>query len=75
VTIDQGARTIFMVFALPLMRPGDRDFLGAYSTHDRAKEFVDAQDAAVRENMAIVEVTIDRHPRHDDFWAIPGEPR
>jgi hypothetical protein len=47
VTIDQ-ARTIFMVFALPLMRPGDRDFLGAYSTHDRAKEFVDAQDAAVR---------------------------
>ena len=54
MTIDQGARTIFMVFALPLMRPGDRDFLGAYSTHDRAKEFVDAQDAAVRENMAIV---------------------
>jgi hypothetical protein len=64
-----------VVFGLPLTRPGDREFLGAYSSPERAQEFVDAQDAAVRANLAVVEVTIDQHPRSDDFWAIPGETR
>jgi hypothetical protein len=63
--------SIFVVFAFPMMRPGESEFLAAYSTPDAAQRFVDAQDAKVRENLRVIEVTIDQHPRPDGFWIIP----
>jgi hypothetical protein len=54
-----------------MMRPGESEFLAAYSTPDAAQRFVDAQDAKVRENLRVIEVTIDQHPRPDGFWIIP----
>ncbi|MGB8022205.1 MAG: hypothetical protein WCF04_13330 [Candidatus Nanopelagicales bacterium] len=61
---------IFVVFGLPLTRPGDREFLGAYSTAALAQRFFDAQDAAVRENLAVVEIALNEHPS-DEFWIKP----
>jgi len=63
---------IFGVFARPWTRPGDLDFLAAYSTRASAEEFVLAQDDSVRDNLLVVEIEIDRHPRADGFWRIPG---
>jgi hypothetical protein len=65
-------RVIFCVFARPWMRPGELEFLAAYSTRSIAEEFVLAQDEGVRENLVVTEVEIDRHPRADGFWRVPG---
>ncbi len=62
---------VFVVFGLPLTRPGDREFLGAYSTATSAQRFVDAQDAAVRQNLRVIEIRLDVHPPSDGFWVIP----
>jgi hypothetical protein len=63
--------TVFVVFGLPLTRPGDREFLGAYSTESRAQAFVDVQTEEVRQNLVVAEIVLDRHPPSDGFWAIP----
>ena len=63
---------IFGVFARPWTRPGDLDFLAAYSTRASAEAFVLAQDDSVRDNLLVVEIEIDMHPRADGFWRIPG---
>lgn len=63
--------SIFVVFAFPMMRPGESEFLAAYSKPENAQRFVDAQDANVRDNLRVIEITIDQHPRSDDFWIIP----
>jgi hypothetical protein len=65
--------TIFVVFGLPLTRPGDREFLGAYSTRPSAQRFVDAQPEEVRDNLTVAEIVLDRHPPSDDFWTIPND--
>ena len=62
---------IFVVFALPWNRPGDRYFLAAYSTREAAQRLVDAQRVSVRENLRVVEIEIDRPPASEDFWVIP----
>ena len=62
---------IFGVFARPWTRPGDLDFLAAYSTRAIAEEFVLAQDDSVQDSLLVMEIEIDRHPRADGFWKIP----
>lgn len=64
---------VFVVFGIPLTRPCDREFLGAYSTRSRAHAFVDAQDEVVRQNLVVAEVVLDRHPPSGGFWVIPDE--
>jgi hypothetical protein len=66
----QKRRAVHAVFAYPLMYPGHRELLGLYSTRERAEDFSKVQDKAVRNNLAIVEIEIDRHP-NDDFWVKP----
>jgi hypothetical protein len=63
--------TIFVVFALPMLRPGDRDFLAAYTTQTAAQRFVDSQQPSVRENLRVIEIKLNEHPPSDDFWTIP----
>jgi hypothetical protein len=63
--------TIFVVFALPWLRPGDRDFLAAYSTEAAAQRFVDAQEANVRDSLRVVEVRLNAHPDSDGIWVMP----
>ena len=64
-------KTVFVVFALPQLRPGDRDFLAAYSSRAAAEGLISVQDAALRENMRVVEIELDRHPDWDGFWRTP----
>lgn len=66
----QKRQAVFAVFGYPLTRPGDRELLGLYSTYNRAADFYNAQSEAVRSNLGIVEIEIDRHPS-DDFWVKP----
>jgi hypothetical protein len=66
-------KSIFVVFAFPMMRPGESEFLAAYSTAAAAQRFVDAQDADVRENLRVVEIKVDKHPPSDGFWIIPND--
>jgi hypothetical protein len=66
-------RAIFVVFGVPLMQPGDREFLGAYSSRSGAQRFVDAQPDDVRQNLLVAEIELDRHPPSGDFWVIPDE--
>ena len=67
-------RVIFGVFARPWTRPGDLDFLAAYSTRAGAEEFVLVQDDNVRDSLLVMEIEVDRHPRAEGFWRIPGTP-
>jgi len=64
---------VFVVFGLPLIQPGDRQFLGAYSSQSRAQRFIDEQLPEVQENLVIAEIVLDQHPPSDDFWNIPSE--
>lgn len=66
-------KTIYVVFGLPITRPGEREFLGAYRTRAKAQRFVDAQDAVVRENLRVAEIELDAHPPSDGFWNIPED--
>ena len=65
--------SVFVVFAFPLTRPGETEFLAAYSSVAAAQRFVDAQDANVRENLRVIEITVDKHPPSDGFWIIPED--
>lgn len=65
---------VFGVFARPWTRPGDLDFLAAYSTRASAEEFVLAQDDSVRDSLLVIEIEVDEHPRAHGFWRIPGTP-
>lgn len=65
--------TIFVVFGLPLTRPGDREFLGAYTSQSGAQRFVDHQPEQIQENLTITEIVLDQHPQSDNFWTIPDE--
>jgi hypothetical protein len=64
-------KSIFVVFAFPMTRPGESEFLAAYSSPAAAQRFVDAQDVDVRDNLRVLEITVDKHPRSDGFWIIP----
>jgi hypothetical protein len=44
-------KSIFVVFAFPMTRPGESEFLAAYSSPAAAQRFVDAQDVDVRDNL------------------------
>jgi hypothetical protein len=66
-------RSIFVVFAFPMMRPGESEFLAAYSSPAAAQRFVDMQDADVRDNLRVIEITVDKHPPSDGFWIIPED--
>lgn len=65
--------SIYVVFGYPVLRPAEREFLGAYSNRERAQEFVDAQSAPVRENLRVVEVHLDEHVPRGEFWRHPGD--
>lgn len=67
------AQAVYAVFGYPLTSPGARELLGVYSTIEHAERFVAAQDAVVRPNIGVVEITLDDHPV-DKFWIKPGEP-
>ena len=63
--------SIFVVCEYPMTRPGESEFLAAYSSPTAAQRFVDAQDAGVRDNLRVIEITLDKHPPSDGFWIIP----
>jgi hypothetical protein len=63
---------VYVVLARPWTHPGELEFLAAYSRRSNAEEFVQVQDAAVRDCLVIREVELDRHPGSDGFWKIPG---
>jgi hypothetical protein len=63
---------VYTVLARPWTHPGELEFLATYSTRRGADEFVEAQDAAVRDCLVVLEVELDRHPVSDGFWKIPG---
>lgn len=65
--------SVFVVFAFPLTRPGETEFLAAYLSVAAAQRFVDAQDANVRENLRVIEIMLDQHPHSDGFWVIPED--
>lgn len=66
-------QSIFVVFGFPMMRPGEAEFLAAYSSPAAAQRFVDAQDASVRDNLRVIEIMLDQHPHSDGFWVIPED--
>ena len=63
---------VHVVLARPYTHPGDLLFLAAYSTRAAANEFVQAQDADVRDCLVVLEVELDTHPGSEGFWKIPG---
>lgn len=62
---------IFCLFARPYLRPGDLDFLAAYTSGEVAQAFIDAQDVDLQGCLGIAEVTLDRHPDPNDIWTLP----
>jgi hypothetical protein len=54
-----------------MMRPGEAEFLAAYSSFAAAQRFVEAQDSNVRDNLRVIEIMLDQHPHSDGFWVIP----
>ncbi len=71
ITMTFEMRSVFIVFGLPLMRPGETEFLAVYSSHESAQLFVDAQDDDVKPQLTIAEVVVDQHPEDGGFWKIP----
>lgn len=62
-------RVVFAVLAQ--VRGGvDYHFLAAYSSRDRAREFIMAQDAELQQNLVVWEVELDAHPS-DPYWTAP----
>jgi hypothetical protein len=63
---------VYVVLARPWTHPGELEFLAAYSTRSNAEEFVQIQDAAVRDCLIVWDAELDKHPSSDGFWKIPG---
>jgi len=66
---------IFVVFGYPLTRPSEKEFLGAYTTRAAAQRFIDAQKAAVQENIGLEEVQLNKCYGDPGFWKPVRKPR
>lgn len=63
------ATIVYAVFAE--VRGGiGHDWLGAYSSRERAQRFIDAQDAQLQSSLVIWEVELDADPS-DPYWVAP----
>lgn len=62
----------FVVFGFPMTRPGEAKFLAAYSSSAAAQRVVDAQAANVRDNLRVIEITVDQYLPSDGFWISLG---
>lgn len=62
--------TLYGVFGYPRLG-ADREFLGAYTTRERAQALIDAQDAELQMYMRVEEIVVDRYPSAEP-WSRPG---
>jgi hypothetical protein len=65
-------KTVFIVFGHPSTNSAEAEFLGAYSSEERAQHFIDAQPEARREMLSIYPVVLDE-PHPDELWVKPGD--